>query len=138
MVQDTQFVRQTKDLGNIFQMVGAFKYDDSKSTDQTKVYHGSATILSIRDYNDDSLVTKCISQGCSYTLNFILTVTSTTKTLEIDSFYAGGVGLNQLILLDKVTIYYESNKVIKALPNPVEISGVNKIIIPLNDQMKME
>jgi len=33
MVQDSQFVRQTRDLGNIFQMVGAFKYDDSKSTD---------------------------------------------------------------------------------------------------------
>jgi len=45
--------------------------------------------------------------------------------------------LNQLIIIDKVTIYYDSNKVLKTLPNPVEISGVNKVIIPLNDQMKM-
>lgn len=74
LTQDTQFVRQTKDLGNIYQLVAGMKYDQSKSTDQTKYYHGVASILSIRDFNDDGLVTRCISQGCLYTLNFLLTV----------------------------------------------------------------
>lgn len=32
LTQDTQFVRQTKDLGNIYQLVGGMKYDQSKST----------------------------------------------------------------------------------------------------------
>jgi alpha-glucosidase (family GH31 glycosyl hydrolase) len=81
LVQDTQFVRQTRDLGNIYQLVAGLKLDGSKSTDQIKYYRGSATILSIKDFNDDSLVSRCISQGCAYSLNFILTVTEATRSL---------------------------------------------------------
>ena len=137
LTQDTKFVRQTKDLGNIFQLVTGMKYDDSKSTDQTKYYHSSATILSIKDYNDDSIVTRCISQGCQYTLNFILTITPNTRTLEIDSFYTGSIGLNQLIVIDKVTLYYENVQITNSLTNPVEISGVGKVVIPINDQFEV-
>ena len=33
LTQDTEFVRQTKELGNIFQLVAGFKFDSQKSTD---------------------------------------------------------------------------------------------------------
>lgn len=138
MTQNTQFVRQTKELGNIFQLVAGFKFDQSRSTDQVKYYRAVGNILSIRDYNDDGLITRCISQGCLYTLNFALTITQNTRTLEIDSFYTGGVGLNQLIAIDKVTLYYDGVQITNSLMNPVEITGVNKIVIPINDQLKQE
>ena len=75
LVQDTKLVRQTKDLGNIFQVVGAFKLDQSKSTDQVKYYRASAYMLSIKDFNDDAKVSQCLSQGCLYSINMLLTVT---------------------------------------------------------------
>lgn len=81
MTQDTSLVRQTKDLGNIFQLVGGFKLDQSKSTDQIKYYRSSATILSIKDFNDDLKINQCLSQGCQYNFNFILTVTQNSRTL---------------------------------------------------------
>jgi hypothetical protein len=67
-------VRQTKDLGNIFQLVAGFKLDQSKSTDQLKYYRSVGDILSIQNYNNDDLVSRCLTQGCVYTLNFVLTV----------------------------------------------------------------
>jgi hypothetical protein len=81
LVQDTKFVKQTRDLGNIFGLVGGMKFDSSKSSDQTKVYNGVGTILSIKDYNDDSLITRCISQGCAYNMNCVLTITPSSKSL---------------------------------------------------------
>lgn len=81
LVQDTQYVRQTKDLGNVFQLVAGFKFDQGRSTEQIKYYRAAAAILSLKDYNDDSRITQCISQGCQYTLNMILTVTQNTRTL---------------------------------------------------------
>lgn len=133
LTQDTQFVRQTKDLGNIYRLVGGMKYDQSKSTDQTKYYRGVATILSIKDFNDDNLIARCVSQGCSYTLNLLLTVSQNVRTLEIDVFYTGGVGLNQLVVIDKVTLYYDNVQVTSTLSNPVQISGVSKVVVPIND-----
>ncbi len=138
LTQDTQFVRQTKDLGNVFQLVAGFKLDQSKSTEQIKVYHAVGSIMSIKDYSDDSLVTRCISQGCLYTMNFILTASQNTRTLEIDTFYTGSIGLNQLVVIDKVTLYYEGTQITVSLTNPVEISGVSKIVIPINDPTQQE
>ena len=138
LVQDTQFVRQTRDLGNIYQLVAGMKFDSSKSTDQVKVYRGSAAILSIKDFNDDSSVTRCINQGCTYTLNLVLNDAVSSRTLEIDSFYAGVLGLNQLVVIDKITLYYDNKKVTASLTNPVEILGVNRVVIPINNPEKLE
>lgn len=118
LTQDTQGVRQTKQLGNIYQLVAGLKLDQSKSTDTSKVYQAHASILSIKDFNDDSLVTRCISQGCTYSLNFILTVTESSRYLEIDSFYTGQIGLNQIAVIDQVTLYYDNVQVTRSI-NPV-------------------
>ena len=73
-----------------------------------------------------------------YTLNLLLTVSQNVRTLEIDIFYTGGVGLNQLMVIDKVTLYYDDIQVTNTLTNPIQISGGNKIVIPINDQTLLE
>lgn len=74
-------MRQTKDLGNIFQLVAGFKFDSQKSTDDVQYYRAVASILSIKDYNDDSKINQCLSQGCQYNINLLLRLTPTTRTL---------------------------------------------------------
>lgn len=69
-------------------------------------------------------------------MNMILTVTQNTRTLEIDTFYAGALGLNQLVVIDNVKIYYDDVNVMDKLSNPIEISGSGKIVIPINEQIK--
>lgn len=133
LIQDTESVRQTKDLGNIFQLVAGFKLDERKSTDDIKYWRSAASILSIKDYNDDAKITQCISQGCQYTLNLLLTITQNTRTLEVDSFYGGGLGLNQLVIIDQVTLYYGDTQASSSFVNPIEISGNNKVVVPIND-----
>jgi hypothetical protein len=59
-----------------------------------KVYEAIGTILSIKDYNDDTKVDLCFREGCSYILNMILTVGQSSRTLEFDIGYFGGQRLN--------------------------------------------
>lgn len=99
-------MRQTKDLGNIFQLVAGFR-KDNRTTEEIQYYTAEAAILSIKDYNDEAKVNQCLTQGCQYVLNLLLRVTANSRTLEVSSIYFGGVGLNQLIVIDKVKIYYD-------------------------------
>jgi len=41
------------------------------------------------------------------------------ETLEIDSYYTGPLGLNQLMVIDTLTVYYEDKQVTNVLTNPV-------------------
>ena len=93
--------------------MGGFKFDQSGSTDQAKRYRSLATILSLKDYNDDAKVSQCLSQGCQYSFNMILTVTPTDRSLELNAFFNGALGLNQLVVIDKITLYYDNVKVTK-------------------------
>lgn len=43
--------------------------------------------------------------------------------------------MNQLIVIDKLTLYYDGAKIVFNLTNPVEIYGVRKIVIPIKDQL---
>jgi hypothetical protein len=45
------------------------------------------------------------------------------------------IGLNQLVVIDKVTLYFDGSKIVYQLSNPVQINGVNKIIVPIYDQL---
>jgi alpha-glucosidase len=53
LIQDTEYVLQTKDLGNVFHLVGGFHFDSKRSTDQIKYYSASMAHMSIKDYNDE-------------------------------------------------------------------------------------
>jgi hypothetical protein len=51
-------------------------------------------MIGIKDYNDQNKVATCISQGCEYVFNLLLTETQNTRTLEFDVSYAGAFGLS--------------------------------------------
>lgn len=42
------------------------------------------------------------------------------------------------MVIDKVTLYYDDIQVTNTLTNPIQISGGNKIVIPINDQTLLE
>jgi len=75
------------------------RYDTRRSNTTTKIYESFGTILSIKDYNDDSLVELCYREGCNYGVTGIASISSTSRTLEIDVNYFGGLRLNQQIFL---------------------------------------
>jgi|688.fasta_scaffold1273236_1 hypothetical protein len=49
--------------------------------------------MSIKDFNDDNLVTSCIKNGCFYTMSMTL-ILSTENKLEMDVTYNGQLSLN--------------------------------------------
>jgi hypothetical protein len=61
-------------------------------------------------------------------------ITANSRTLEVTSLYFGGAGLNQLIVIDKVKIYYDDIQITNSFVNPIEINGPNKIVVPINDE----
>lgn len=64
LMQNTDKVRSTKDLDNQFHMVAGFHYDSKKSDPDHKLYEAQGSHISISDYNDETRVNFCITQGC--------------------------------------------------------------------------
>ena len=56
-------------------------------------------------------------------MKLLLEVTENTRTLKIDVSYEGGNLLNELIAIDKVTIYYDDTTATSDLVHPVVIKG---------------
>jgi hypothetical protein len=57
------------------------KFDTRRSDSTTKVYESIGGILSIKDYNDDSLVELCYREGCNYIVTGIARISSEFRTL---------------------------------------------------------
>lgn len=74
--QDATDVRNTQQLGNSFVCLAGMRYDTRRSNSTTKVYEAVGTVLSIKDYNDDSLVDLCIREGCEYVITFVARVSA--------------------------------------------------------------
>ena len=58
-------------------------------------------------------------EGCEYVFNLLLEVTENTRTLKIDVSYGGGILLNELMIIDKVTLYYDDISAESELVNPI-------------------
>ena len=69
LIQNTDNVKSTKDLGNDFHLVGGFFYNSRKSDEDIQFYEAQGSHISISDYNDETKVTLCLSEGCEYTFN---------------------------------------------------------------------
>ena len=123
LTQNTEKVLSTKDLGSRFEMVAGFHFDKQKSNDTFKYYSAAGAHISIGNYNDETKLELCMVEGCEYVMNLLLEVTENTRTLKIDVSYGGGILLNELIAIDKVTIYYDDTTATSDLVNPVEIKG---------------
>jgi hypothetical protein len=70
------------------------RYDSRRSNSSHQVYESLGAILAIKDYNDNSLVDICYREGCDYIFAAVASISSTSRTLELDINYIGGVRLN--------------------------------------------
>lgn len=107
LAQDTGKVTSTKDLDNVFYMVAGFHFDQRRSDENHKVYEAQGSHISIFDYNDNTRVSLCLSEGCEYTFNLVLETTSSTRTLAVTVGYAGGFALNNKLIWAGVTVMYD-------------------------------
>ena len=107
-------IRQTKQLTNLFEMVGGMKLDTNKSNSTAQFYSANGSMISIKDYNDDAKITQCLTQGCQYFFNITYTKTSNQNQLEINCLYSGFTGLNEEFLVSKITLFTE-HKVISQI-----------------------
>ena len=94
VMQDTTDVVNTKQLDNTFFILSGMKYDTRRSNATTKIYESAGAMLSIRDYNDNSLVDLCLNERCEYVFTMLANLTSTTRNLQINFNYFGGPRLN--------------------------------------------
>ncbi len=51
--------------------------------------------------------------------------------LTVNVGYAGGSGLNGLIIVDWITLHYNEGSITTKLTNPIEIKGPVKVTIPI-------
>jgi len=79
--QDVTNVVNTKQLDNHFQLLSGLAYDPRRSNATHKVYESFGSVLSIKDYNNDTLVELCVAQGCNYELTFVASISSVSRTL---------------------------------------------------------
>ena len=77
---------------------------DSKN-ESSKIFTGNGSMISIKDYNDETKISACISQGCRYFFNMRLFQSTDSVQLEINCNYTGGSGLNEEFIIDSIKLY---------------------------------
>ena len=93
--QNSDKVRSTKDLDSSYLLSINMHYDTRRSNSTHQVYEAVGAIISIKDLSDNSLVDLCVRAGCDYVVNAVATITSLTRSLELDILYFGENHLNQ-------------------------------------------
>jgi hypothetical protein len=134
-MQDTTSVTKTRQLTNIFELIGGLHLDSTNSS--STISSGSGSMMSIQNYNDESKLSSCLSQGCQYLFNLSFVQTSTTSQLEISVVYTGGSGLNEEFAINKVKLYLNGNVYQKTLAETLVFKGTDKKIVNMlsNDEL---
>lgn len=133
LTQNAENVRTSQDLTNRFTLVAGFHYDAQRSNSTHKYYSTAGNHISLNDYNDDHKIDLCLTQGCDYVFNMLLTETINTRSLGLNVTYAGGNGLNEEIIIDTLTLFFDGHRVTNSLESPVEIRGVTRVVIPITE-----
>ena len=97
--QNVENVVNTKQLDNSFLLTMAMHLDSRRSNETHQIYESIGTILSIKDYSDNSFVELCFQVGCDYVINAIANIAASTRTLEIIVLYVGEIHFNQQVLI---------------------------------------
>lgn len=84
-------------------MVSGLRLDSRNESSQ--IYTGNGSMISIKDYNDETKLSACISQGCRYFFNMRLIRSIDSAQLEINCNYSGGPGLNEEFIIDSIKLY---------------------------------
>jgi hypothetical protein len=136
LTQNTDNVRSTKDLTNRFTLVAGLHYDSQRSNSTFKLYSAAGNHISLNDYNNNSKIDLCLTQGCDYVFNLLLSSSAQVRSLAMNVTYGGSAGLNEEIVIDEITLHYAGQTVTNQLVNPVIINGVTRVVIPINDVSK--
>jgi len=78
-MQDTISVTKTRQLTNVFELIGGLYLESTNSS--STISSGSGSMMSIQNYNDESKLSSCLSQGCQYLFNLSFVQTPTTSQL---------------------------------------------------------
>lgn len=138
--QDTEKVVNTQQLDNSFLLSTGLKRDPRRSNATQQVYEAAGAILAIKDYNDNTLVETCNREGCNYIVVAIATISGSSRILELDISYVGGVRLNQEIRFFGINMGFGEEVVEIRFQAPLVITGPRKITlsIPVSKNLSTE
>lgn len=68
--------------------------------------------------------------------NLLITELLTTRTLSLNATYTGGSGLNENMQIDILVLYYAGLTTTYQFPDPLQITGTTKIVIPIQADQK--
>ena len=106
-------------------------YDTRRSNTTHQVYEAVGGIISIKDLSDNSLVDLCVKAGCNYVVNAVATITTLTRSLELDILYLGENHLNQEMKIWGINMAF-GKEVDEIRPeNPIKVTGPQRETIPI-------
>lgn len=73
-MQNTTNVLKSSELKSNFIIEGAFQYLADESHGSVDHYYSEGTILSINDYENEEMISKCINNDCVYKFRIDLSV----------------------------------------------------------------
>jgi hypothetical protein len=115
-MQDTTFVTETGRLNNLltpFKITAALKKNDLISTEDFKLYDGTASIMSISNYSDPLAIGNCRKNPCFFEVDLQLQLSSKSRLLQIDYSLASKQALVDRLLISELQIFYEDENICK-------------------------
>ena len=106
-------------------------HDTRRSNNTHQIYEAVGAVLSIKDLSDNSLVNLCIQAGCNYVINSIATISTLTRSLELDFIYLGENHLNQEVQIWGVNMAFGKEVAEIRLETPIKITGPKSVTLPI-------
>lgn len=113
LTQNTENVLSTKDLGNVFTLVGGYHLDTRRSNTTHRIYESTGVHISLDDYNNDKKIDSCIAHGCDYVFTTVLTtaIQTDSKVLTLSVNYAGDATLIGLLVIDSIVTMFDGKRI---------------------------
>jgi hypothetical protein len=133
-------VTKTTQLNSDFILKAGLKLVSSSTP---RKYQAVLNILSINDYHKESDIAQCITDSCEYSVTATMAIDGQgDRTLELNTTYNGGKGLNQPIHIVGVDMFWEgAMKLYQLFKTPVVINRTGSVVVPLDSgarQLKTE
>lgn len=130
LTQNTDNVKSTKDLDNVFILTATFTKDATSNA--THLYYSSAgTHISLKDYNENSKIEACLSLTCEYFFNLLVSQNPQSTTLTVNTNYVGVLHLNERIEINEVRLYSDAFNIQQKLETNIIVNGNSKTVVPL-------
>ena len=109
----------------------AMHYDNRRSNSTHQVYESIGAVLSIKDLSDNSLVDLCIKAGCDYVITAVATITSLTRSLDVNINYFGENHLNQEVQIFAINLAFGKEVAEIRLSDPIKVTGAKRVTLPI-------